>query len=107
MITAIFNYSNGAVASFEMTEHAHSAEPGEDLICAGVSAVVFGLTNAIIGLDESELQIQMEDGGYIKVENIPQTDKAQILIYGMITSLRTIEEEGEHFKYLTVIEEQV
>lgn len=102
MITAQFNYNEfNHVYSYEISGHAYSGLPGEDLVCAGVSAVVFGLTNAIISLAESELEINMEDG-YLLVENIPESGEAQTLIAGMMTSLRTIEEE--HFKYLTIIE---
>ncbi len=98
MITANFNYKNNKVESYEISGHAFA---GEDLVCAAVSAVTFGLTNSIINLDESELSIKMEDG-YLLVENLPTSEAAQTLIYGMITSLHTIEEEL--FKYLTVIE---
>lgn len=101
MITAQFNYKGKTVSSFEMDGHAYAGKPGEDLVCAAVSAVVFGLTNSIINLDESELEIKMDDG-YLLVKNIPSSEKAQTLIYGMKVSLQTIEEE--QFKYLTVIE---
>ncbi len=101
MITANFNYKNDKVVSYEISGHAFAGEPGEDLVCAAVSAVTFGLTNSIISLDESELTIKMEDG-YLLVENVPSTEVAQTLMYGMITSLNTIEED--QFKYLTVIE---
>ena len=101
MITANFNYKNNKVESFEISGHAFAGEPGEDIVCAAVSAVTFGLTNSIIGLDESELSIKMDDG-YLLVENIPDTNAAQVLMFGMITSLNTIEEDN--FKYLTVIE---
>ncbi len=101
MITANFNYMNNHVTSFEISGHAYAGEPGEDLVCAAVSAVSFGLTNSIINLDESELEITMEDG-YLNVENIPTTRDAQVLIEGMMTSLKTIEETN--FQYITVIE---
>ncbi|MCL1950640.1 MAG: ribosomal-processing cysteine protease Prp [Turicibacter sp.] len=101
MITANFNYNNHKVATFEMDGHAYAGEPGEDLVCAAVSAVAFGLTNAMIALDESELAVKMDDG-YLQVENIPQSDAAQTLAKGMIISLQTIEEDS--FQYLTVIE---
>ena len=103
MITANFNYRSRYVTSFEMNGHAYAGEPGEDLVCAAVSAVVFGLTNAIIALDESELSVSMDDG-YLSVENIPDTAAAQTLLQGMLVSLQTIEEDN--FKYLTVIENQ-
>ena len=101
MITANFNYKNNLVISYEISGHAYAGEPGEDLVCAAVSAVSFGLTNSIINLDESELAITMEDG-YLNVDNVPVTHDAQVLIEGMITSLKTIEEAN--FQYITVIE---
>jgi len=101
MITANFNYKTDCIANFELNGHAYAGETGEDLVCAAVSAVVFGLTNALIGLDESELEIKMEDG-YLLVENVPESAAAQTLAQGMITSLQTIEEDN--FQYLTVIE---
>jgi len=107
MVTAIFNYQNSHIMSYEVLGHADSAQRGEDLVCAAISATVIGLTNAVIELDESELFIQMEEDGYIKVENVPPTDKAQTLLQGMITTLKTI--EGAHkdnYKYLTIIEDK-
>ncbi|MGL4336863.1 MAG: ribosomal-processing cysteine protease Prp [Turicibacter sp.] len=101
MITANFYYKNQKIESYEISGHAFAGEPGEDLVCAAVSAVTFGLTNSIINLDESELTIKMEDG-YLLVENVPTTIVAQALVEGMITSLNTIEEDN--FKYITVIE---
>ena len=43
MITANFNYKNNKVESFEISGHAFAGEPGEDIVCAAVSAVTFGL----------------------------------------------------------------
>lgn len=105
MITANFFYNNSQkVHAFELTEHAYAGEPGEDLVCAAVSAITFGLTNAILSLDESELEVQQEDGGYLSVKNIPGSEAAQTLLYGMIISLNTIEESDDNFRYITVIE---
>ena len=101
MITANFNYINHKVTTYEIDGHAFAGEPGEDLVCAAVSAVSFGLTNSIISLDESELHVKMEDG-YLLVENIPDSAAAQTLVQGMLISLQTI--EADNFQYLTVIE---
>ncbi|MEG9461916.1 MAG: ribosomal-processing cysteine protease Prp, partial [Bacillus amyloliquefaciens] len=40
--------NDGGILSFEMTGHADFAEHGRDLVCAGVTAVVFGAVNAVI-----------------------------------------------------------
>lgn len=40
MIKATFIKSNGSYISYEITGHAHYAEPGKDIVCAGVSTLL-------------------------------------------------------------------
>ena len=100
MITAEFCYEDENVVSYEISGHAFSAEPGHDLVCAGVSSIVFGLTNAVISLGYDELDIEMDDG-YFCVRGISEDSKVQAIVYGLIVSLNTIEEDNS--AYLTVI----
>jgi uncharacterized protein YsxB (DUF464 family) len=102
MITAKFEYAGEDVASYEISGHAMSDEPGKDLVCAGVSAVVFGLTNALIGLGLDEGKVKLADG-YLKVDTTDADEDMNALIYGLIVSLETI--EREHDEYLSVIME--
>lgn len=39
---------NGNISSFQMSGHAEFAEYGQDIVCAGASAVSFGTVNAIM-----------------------------------------------------------
>ncbi|WP_367616881.1 ribosomal-processing cysteine protease Prp [Heyndrickxia coagulans] len=39
---------NGNISSFEMSGHAEFAGYGQDIVCAGASAVSFGTVNAIM-----------------------------------------------------------
>lgn len=58
-----------SLLSFEMTGHANFAEHGQDLVCAGVTAVVFGSVNAVIALAGFEPLLDIgEDGGYFYFE---------------------------------------
>lgn len=58
-----------SLLSFEMTGHADFAEHGQDLVCAGVTAVVFGAVNAVIVLAGFEPLLDIgEDGGYFYFE---------------------------------------
>jgi len=100
MITAKFEYSGEDVVAYEISGHALSDIPGKDLVCAGVSAVVFGLTNALIGLglDESKVRV---DEGFLRVDTSEADEDMNALIYGLIVSLETI--EREHDEYLAVI----
>ena len=42
---------SGLIQSFTMSGHADFAEHGQDIVCAGVSAVSFGAVNAIMALN--------------------------------------------------------
>lgn len=100
MIQATIRRSHDkGILSFEMTGHANFAEHGQDLVCAGVTAVVFGAVNAVIVLAGFEPLLDIgEDGGYFYFEFPESLDpearqKAQALIEGMIVSLETIERD--------------
>lgn len=103
MITAKFEYTGEDVVAYEVSGHAMSAEPGKDLVCAGVSAVVFGITNALIGLGLEESNVKMKDDGYLRVDTRDTDEDMNALIYGLIVSLETIEREND--EYLAVIME--
>ena len=66
-----------------------------------ISEIINSNVEIEMGASKYIAMLLMEDG-YLLVENIPNTETCQTLIYGMITSLNTIEED--QFKYLTVIE---
>ena len=103
MISAKFEYSGEDVVAYEISGHAMSNEPGKDLVCAGVSAVVFGITNALIGLGLDEGSVQTKDDGYLRVDLVDIDEDMNALVYGLIVSLETI--EREHDEYISVIME--
>ncbi|SDB96128.1 hypothetical protein SAMN05421734_103157 [Pelagirhabdus alkalitolerans] len=97
-VTITRNQDNNIIA-FELSGHAGSGPYGYDLVCAAVSAVAFGMTNAVIKHSEIEPIVdQGGEGGYLKVE-LPeqlteaQAQKAALLLEGMLTSLETIERD--------------
>lgn len=101
MIKATITRSSAdeSITSFQMTGHAEFAEKGQDLVCAGVSAVVFGSVNSIIELTGLDPLLDIgEEGGYFSFEVPADTDpvsfeKAQLLLEGMVVSLETIERD--------------
>ena len=100
MIKAKFEYAGEDVVAYEISGHAMSNEPGKDLVCAGVSAVAFGLTNALIGLGLDESRVKLDEG-YLRVDTRDADEDMNALIYGLIVSLETI--EREHDEYLSVV----
>ena len=94
----------GNIDSFIMDGHASFADRGEDIVCAGVSAVSFGAVNSIIKLTGVKPVIDMKDSGFLSCtipDNLPNEvqEKVQLLLEGMVVSLQTIEQDyGKHIK---------
>lgn len=101
--------SNGKISSFMMKGHAEFAEKGQDIVCAGASAVSFGSINAIMELTKVGPLIHQSEGGYLKCE-IPEQlpneldEKVQLLLQGMVISLQTI--ERDYGKYIKITFQQ-
>lgn len=94
MIKVTINRRNDqSIYSFLMSGHAESGPYGYDLVCAGASAVSFGAVNAVTALCEAELEIDLGDNGGFLQCILPEDEsspEAQILLEGMVVSLRTI-----------------
>ncbi|MCZ0756664.1 ribosomal-processing cysteine protease Prp [Anoxybacillus sp. J5B_2022] len=97
---------DGKIAAFTMSGHAQFAKRGQDIVCAGASAVSFGSINAIIALTNVKPRItQGEKGGYLRcelpvVEDAQIDEKVQLLLEAMLVSLQTIEKD--YGKYIRI-----
>ncbi|MFT8321350.1 MAG: ribosomal-processing cysteine protease Prp [Bacillus sp. (in: firmicutes)] len=97
---------SGLIESFSISGHALFANKGNDIVCAGVTAVSFGAINAVIALTGiTPIIKQGEDGGFLSCK-IPKEmadesrQKIQLLLEGMIVSLETI--ERDYGKYVAI-----
>lgn len=103
MIHVTVNRTNNQITQFQVSGHADSGPYGYDLVCAGVSAIIFGSVNAVMELCEAELEIEQGDeGGFLRVfvpnhVDTVKLDKIQLLFEGMLISLETIEREYSQF----------
>ncbi|QKS71834.1 ribosomal-processing cysteine protease Prp [Paenalkalicoccus suaedae] len=108
MIRISFNRNDrGLIDSFTMSGHAESGPYGQDLVCAGASAVSFGSVNAIAVLCDTELEVDMEgDGGYLSCR-IPDGldpntyEKIQLILDAMLVSFQTMEAQYAEFIKIT------
>lgn len=91
----------GDIQSFTIVGHAGYADAGEDIVCAAVSGISFGAINAIYQLLGAELSVEQGEDGYLRCRVPrfePETDrKVQLLLDGMIASLRSVAVEYGQF----------
>ncbi|GGE75605.1 ribosomal-processing cysteine protease Prp [Priestia taiwanensis] len=109
MIKVIINRANDdGVVSFKVTGHANFADHGKDIVCSAVTAVTVGTVNAIDQLCKISAHKHCEaKSGYLFYSLPADVDeetkkKAQLLIEGMIVSLRSI--ELSYGKFITITE---
>jgi uncharacterized protein YsxB (DUF464 family) len=100
---------NDHIRSFKVNGHAMFADPGHDIVCAGVSAVTVGTVNAVETLLGFEMQSQMKDG-FLQAEapenlDSQKQEKLQLLLESMVVMLQTI--ENMYGKYIQVKQSKV
>ena len=87
--------SNNQVNFLEVKGHANSAPHGEDIVCAGVSAILGGGFNNLNSPEDYELKL---DEGYALVKsNIPVDAHDEAVIETIICGLNTIQESNPKF----------
>jgi uncharacterized protein YsxB (DUF464 family) len=87
---------DGRIESFRVKGHALYDESGQDIVCAGVSAVTVGTVNAVEALLGLVLQVDTKHG--LLDVRIPDTlnealsGKLQMLLESMAVMLQSIEQ---------------
>ncbi len=83
---------DGTYRSFSCTGHAGYAEEGEDIVCAGISAIVINTINCLQDLVKEDIACEYaEEGGeIICVFKNPPQEQSVLLIESMIHGLKWI-----------------
>lgn len=99
----IFRTKDGHFRSFTCQGHTGYAEEGEDIVCAGVSAIVINTVNCMQDLLHEDIDVDYDavNGGDITVNfNADPTEKADFLMDCMVHGLEWISRQYGK-KYLT------
>ncbi|MDD6692218.1 MAG: ribosomal-processing cysteine protease Prp [Lachnospiraceae bacterium] len=95
----IFQTKAGIYRSFQCKGHTEYTMEGEDIVCAGVSAIVINTINCLEDLLHENLRVEYDEveGGYIVCNFLSDpTEKGQFLVDCMIHGLEWI--QGQYGK---------
>ncbi len=95
MITVQRTMKQGSTEELSIFGHSGSEEAGRDLICAAVSAIGFGLCNALDQM-HAEADIQIKDN-LIKIRIIKSTEQTETILNTGMIQLQTVEERYPEF----------
>lgn len=92
----IFRTSDGHTRSFSCTGHTGYRQSGDDIVCAGISAIVINTVNCLMDLlhENMEVDYDAENGGDLICNfRSDPGEKAELLIDCMIHGLEWIEQQ--------------
>lgn len=98
----------GRVTGYRVSGHAGTGEYGQDIVCAGISALVFSITNGLTEVLKLRCRVrQADDGGLIEVhlpEGLPADARsgADALMETLVLGLKSI--SGEYQGAVKVLE---
>lgn len=104
----ILQNARGIIQGFKIKGHAGFAEPGRDIVCSAVSAIVY---TALGGLDELAgfKSFEEKDGNIVchipKNLSAEQRNITNIILETMVIGLRQI--EADYDKYIRICYEEV
>ena len=104
----VFDDISGTHQGFELDGHAGMAEAGEDIVCAGISALAITIVNSIESLVLTEgdyEELQSSKSGYIRLMLKKTNPETQLLIDTMLLGLR--EMERKYPKYIRLNSKEV
>lgn len=101
MIKVLIKEKLNKISYLKISGHANSASKGEDLVCAGVSAISVGILNAI---DEKNKKVIIDiDEGLVEIIVEEYDDELQLILEILVIQLKTI--ENKYSKYIRIIKE--
>lgn len=107
MIEVTVRQNRSGIAEVVISGHANAGEYGKDIVCAAVSAISFGMLNAVhqtLGI-VPDVEQAAKEGGYLRwrihpVDDPSVQEKLQLLAQSMVVSLSAVAEQ--YGKYITV-----
>lgn len=88
--------------SLEVKGHACFADTGKDLVCAAISAITFGLANAV-DLLEGDQNIYFKESSFL-VKNISYNIEISHYLSCVVTQLKTLEESYPENIQVSILE---
>ncbi len=92
MVSVEFKKVNDQYVSLTMSGHAESADHGSDLVCAGISSIVFGALNGFDQLASGKFEFDVKDN-YVNVQALDDACIVNKLLSFVYVQLLTVENQ--------------
>ena len=103
MISVNVTVKDSHYTHMEISGHSESADAGEDVICAGVSSISFGLCNALDML--AGIETINVGNNKITIDITEPNDTTDLILETGVIQLRTVEDFNGQFMKVNITEE--
>lgn len=103
MIEVVVTRKTASILQIEVSGHAFNADPGFDLVCAGVSSIMTGALNGFDSLDASAV-LELNDEPYISIKCDIINITNQTLLEFVLIQLKTVYEA--HPDVISILEKE-
>ena len=87
----------GNITEIEVMGHAGFDEIGKDLVCAGVSCIMYGTLNALDSLLQTGFKVKLSEKGYIQIQVQETSEILQIILRTTMIQLETMVESYSQY----------
>ncbi len=87
------------ISNLEVSGHANYAQLGEDIVCAGVSCIMYGTCNALIELCVDGFKYEINEG-YFKIDVLSDDKNIQLILKTALIQLETV--HTSYAKYIKI-----
>lgn len=102
MIEVVVKRQAEAIIELNVSGHALAGEPGQDLVCAGASAIMFGALNSLDQLTADQCQLQVKPN-QISIKVRKQSAELALLLESLLIQLQTMQVSNQ--AYMTITQE--
>ncbi|QGS51689.1 ribosomal-processing cysteine protease Prp [Spiroplasma tabanidicola] len=90
MVLARFNFKNENIKKVTVSGHAEADNYGNDLVCAGITAIISGTLNGLDQLYKKDVELIVLENEIVIIVKKDSKDLQKILIF-LLIQLQTIE----------------
>ncbi|MBP3399043.1 MAG: ribosomal-processing cysteine protease Prp [Erysipelotrichaceae bacterium] len=105
MIHVSIGMWDGHIISIECKGHAGYAESGKDLVCAGVSSILFGALNALDEMEKEYVRLRVTNSK-ISIRVLQDNEHIQLLLKMILIQLETVRESYQEYIEIKKLEVQ-
>ena len=103
-----YQNSENQCVGFTSEDHAGYAQEGEDIVCAGISALVVNTVNSIEAFTKDEFTVDVDEASariHFMIKNKPSKESL-LLLNSLILGLQRMEDE-QYTEFIDIIFEEV